>query len=337
MGKSAKPEPIHRHDLVPVQADCRECGRRMHADYVNQRSVTMLDGLTRLNLTIRRCPNPDCPAFKRPYRPEAEGRFALPRHEFGLDVIARIGALRYAEHRAVPEIHRDLVGRGLFISERTVTNLLDRYDELLAVRLADDQRLQRILKRQGKAVLAIDGLQPDMGHEVLWVIRDCLSGEVLSAKSLLSARQQDLAELLGGVAAAAGVLIQAVVSDGQQSLRKAIAAALPAVPHQLCQFHYLREAARPISDADRHAKKELKKKVRGVRKIERAVEHGDDLTAEVIRGYCGAVRAALTDDGRPPLAAAGLKLNERLNAISDSLGRLAEKGGCRPSSKSSKA
>jgi hypothetical protein len=257
---------------------------------------------------------------------------ALPRHEFGLDVIARIGALRYAEHRAVPEIHKDLAGRGLRVSERTVTNLLDRYDELVAVRLADDRRLRAVLARQGKAVLAVDGLQPDMGHEVLWVVRDCLSGEVLSARSLLSARQQDLAELLGAVVAAAGVPVQAVVTDGQQSVRKAVAAVLPGVPHQLCQFHYLREAGRPIFEADRHAKKELKKEVRGVRTIERAVEGRDDPAAAVIRGYCGAVRASLTDDGRPPLAAAGLKLHERLTAISGSLGRLAEKGGCRPSS-----
>jgi hypothetical protein len=334
VAKTAKPEPTVFEALQPVRCDCPDCGRRMYADYCNARTVATLTGLTRLTLTIRRCPNPDCPTFRRPYRPEAEGRFALPRHEFGLDVLARIGALRYAEHRSVPEIHRDLVGRGVPVSQRTVTNLLDRYDELLAVRLADDRRLQGILKRQGKAVLAVDGLQPDMGHEVLWVVRDCLSGEVLSAKSLLSARQQELAELLRAVASAAGVPVQAVVTDGQWSVRKAVAAALPGVPHQFCQFHYLREAARPIADADRHAKKELKKKVRGVRKIERAVEGREDPAAEVVRGYCGAVRASLTDDGRPPLAAAGLKLHERLGAVSDSLGRLAEKGGCRPNSKS---
>jgi hypothetical protein len=34
----------------------------------------------------------------------------------------------------------------------------------------------------------------------------------------------------------------------------------PDVPHQLCHFHYLREAAKPIYEADRHAKKELKKR-----------------------------------------------------------------------------
>jgi len=139
------------------------------------------------------------------------------------------------------------------------------------------------------------------------------------------------------VVAAAGVPVQAVVTDGQQSVRKAVAAALPGVPHQLCQFHYLREAGRPIFEADRHAKKELKKKVRGVRKVERAVEGRDGPAAEVIRGYCGAVRASLTDDGRPPLAASGLRLHGRLTAVSGSLGRLAEKGGSRRNSKSSGA
>src|SRR3989442_4392095 len=126
--------------------------------------------------------------------------------------------------------------------------------------------------QQGQVLLAVDGMQPDVGHEVLWVIRDCLSGEVLLARSLLSARQQDLADLLGVVREAVGVPVVGAVSDGQHSIRKAIAQALPGTPHQLCQFHYLREAARPIYEADRHAKKELKKNVREVRGIERSVE-----------------------------------------------------------------
>jgi len=121
-----------------------------------------------------------------------------------------------------------------------------------------------------------------------------------------------------------------VVSDGQHTIRQAVAAVFPDVPHQLCQFHYLREAARPIYEADRHAKKELKKTVRGVRGIERAVEVRTDAEAEVVRGYCSAVRSALTDDGRPPLEASGLKLHHRLAAIDASLGRAAEKGGSRP-------
>ena len=120
-----------------------------------------------------------------------------------------------------------------------------------------------------------------------------------------------------------------VVSDGQTSIRRAVERALPGVPHQLCQFHFLREAALPVFEADRHAKVALKKQVRGVRPIERSLEGREDPAAEVARGYCAAVRGAITDDGRPPLAASGLKLKGRLAAVADSLGRVAEKGAGR--------
>jgi len=333
MAKAAKlAGPTITKALRPLRVNCPHCGQHMRADYTNRRTLATLAGRTRLNLTIRRCRNPDCPAHLKPYRPEAEGRYALPHHEFGLDIVALVGRLRYAQHRSVPEIRRHLTGLGVAVSERTVTNLLDRYDELLAVAVTDDRRLRQALASQGRVVLAIDGLQPDVGHEVLWVIRDCLSGEVLLARSLLSARQQDLAELLTVVRDACPVPVAGVVSDGQHSIRQAVARALPGVPYQLCQFHYLREAARPIFEADRHAKKVLKRKVRKVRPIERAAEGRADPTAAVIRGYCGAVRSALTDDGRPPLAASGLKLHGRLTAISGSLGRAAAKGGCPPNS-----
>ena len=328
MSKPAKAaEPSLTRDLTPERTDCPHCGGPLRADYANRRTLHTLTGVTRLNLTIRRCHAPACTAHKKPYRPEVEGALALPRHEFGLDVIALVGRLRYTEHRSVPEIHAHLVGRKVSVSERTVTNLLDRYDELLAVVLADDRRLKKVLAQQGRVILGIDGLQPDVGHEVLWVIRDCLSGEILLAKSLLSARNQDLAVLLSQVRDACAVPVAGIVSDGQHSIRKAVEAAFPGVPYQLCQFHYLREAAKPIYEADRHAKKELKKKVRTVRSVERRTEGRTDPEAEVIRGYCSAVRSALTDDGRPPLEASGLKLHRRLSAIVGSLGRAEEKGG----------
>jgi hypothetical protein len=271
----------------------------------NYRTVTMLAAVLRLTLQIRRCVNPVCPQFGQPYRPEEEGRLALPKHEFGLDVIALIGTLRYAQHRSIPEIHDELQRRRVVIAPRTVLNLLDRYDELVALSLTDTARLQRITQPHGRVVLALDGLQPDVGHEVLWVVRDCRSTEVLLARSLLSATQEDLTVLLKDVRASLRVPIVGIISDGQLSIRCAVAAALPKVPHQLCHFHYLREAAKPIYEADRHAKKALKKQGRGIRPIERQIEPRSDPEAEVIRGYCSAVRSALTDDGRPPLAAAG--------------------------------
>jgi hypothetical protein len=325
--KTRRPPFTSQTTLDVVTPSCPACGQPLTIDYYNRRTLTTLQGVVRFRLQIRRCHRFTCPRYRLPFRPEAEGRLALPYHEFGLDVLALIGALRYAEHRSVPEIHQILTQRGLVVAVRTVTNLLERYDELRALTVADLERLRPLLHKQGRVILALDGLQPDVGHEVLWVIRDCLSGEILLARSLLSATQADLATLLREVKEHLPVPVAGVVSDGQSSIRKAVAKALPDVPHQLCHFHYLREAARPIYEADRHAKKELKKRVRGVRKIERQVEQRDDLLAEVIAGYCAAMRSALTDDGRPPLEAPGLRLEERLNAIGTSLDKLSALGG----------
>jgi hypothetical protein len=306
--------------------------------YHEHRRVVRLDGVWQLTLRVRRCPHRACPAYHQAYRPEEAGAWALPQAEFGLDVVAFIGHGRYREQRSVPQIHRALRERGVDIAERSVTELLHRYEELVALRLGDARGLRARLAEQGGVILALDGLQPDVGHEVLWVLRDVRSGEVLLARSLLGATEHDLVPLLeevrealsGGADAAQRILIQGVISDGQRSIRKAVARALPGVPHQLCQFHYLREAALPIFEADRHAKKELKKRVRGVRPIERALGGRTGGEAEAARGYCLAIRSALTDDGRPPLAAAGLRLRGRLEAVAASLERVsgaAGKGG----------
>ena len=145
--------------------------------------------------------------------------------------MALAGALRYQEHRSVPEIHQKLRQKGICVGQRSVSHLIERYDELLALGLTNKQRLQEIVRGQHQVILAIDGMQPDVGHEVLWVIRECLSGEILLAKTLLSARSEDLAILLREVKEAIEVPIAGVVSDGQQSIRKAVEVALPGVAH----------------------------------------------------------------------------------------------------------
>jgi hypothetical protein len=333
MARRRRRPPATQHkELVPLRTRCVGCGGPLWVAYHSHRTVATLDGLVGLRLQVRRCVTRGCGQYHRPYRPEEELGWALPHGEFGLDVVGLVGALRFREHRTVPEIHQHLRALRLVIAERTVTHLVQRYEELLAVHLGAESRLRAVLASQERVVLAIDGLQPDVGHEVVWVVRDCLSGEVLLARSLLSGREAELAALLREVQAtlaAVPVAVAGVVSDGQHSIRNAVASALPGVPHQLCHFHYLKEAALPVYEADRHAKKLLKMAVRDVRPLERALEAreaaagpGGDPAAAAVRGYCLAVRSALTDDGRPPLAAAGLRLRERLTAIRASVARV---------------
>src|SRR3954451_13919912 len=220
--RTARPAAPRSYRLEPEQPRCPHCGGAARVAYHDRRTVATLDGLYDLVLVVRLCRAPACPWYRRPYRPEEEGGWALPHGAFGLDVIALVGTLRYGEHRSVPEIRQILAARGVPIAARSVTNALYRYEELVALRLADQTRLRERLREQAQVILALDGMPPDVGHEVLWVLRDCLSGEVLLARSLLSSTGEDLAVLLREVAAAVGVPIAGVVSDGQHSVRRAV-------------------------------------------------------------------------------------------------------------------
>src|SRR6266550_6554574 len=194
--KRARPSATEQRTLDLLQTTCQVCGSRLQMARHGHRKVTTLEGVTRLTLKVYRCRNRECPRFHQMCRPEEEGGWALPHGEFGLEVIALVGTLRYQQQRSIPQIHEELVRRGLKVAQRTVTDQLYRYEELLALHLADQERLQERLAHQQQVILSLDGLQPDVGHEVLWVLRDCVSGEVLVARSLLSSTAKDLAGLI---------------------------------------------------------------------------------------------------------------------------------------------
>ena len=117
--KQARPEATLEVTLEPLQITCRACGSRMRMGHHSHRTVTTLQGVTRLTLKVYRCRNTACPRYHQPTRPEEEGGWALPHGEFGLDVIALVGVLRYQQQRSIPQIHEELVRRGLQVAPGT--------------------------------------------------------------------------------------------------------------------------------------------------------------------------------------------------------------------------
>lgn len=253
-----RPAPVWADTLQCCQVTCPQCGGPTWQQYTNRRTVTTLRGGVQLHLKVRRCRTPACPRFRRAYRPEAEGRVALPQHEFGLDVVVQIGQWYNHERRSLPEIHVALRTLQLPISPSTVANLLERYTALMALSVLDYSRLHAITSAQGRIILGLDALQPDAGHAALWMLRECLSGEILLVRSLHAASAADLAALIAEVRDALTVPVVAVASDGQPSIRKAFACAMPGVPHRLYQVQSLRPAAQPAYEAGRHAELELR-------------------------------------------------------------------------------
>jgi hypothetical protein len=228
-----RPTPTATQTLLPMLRHWPCCGNTMWAASHNSRTMTTLETVLRLTLQIRRCLHLTCPQFRKPYRPEAAGRLALPKHACGLEVMAFVGHRRSALHRSLPAIHHAVVDHGVAVAPRTVTTLLDRDDARLALSPQDTERLRRLTEPQGHVLLALEGVQPDLGHEVLWVFRDCLFGEVLLTHRVLSATHHDLVALLQQVKQALHVPMLAVVSDGQPAMRNAVQHAVPPTPHQL--------------------------------------------------------------------------------------------------------
>ena len=149
--------------LQPLSTKCLACGNTARVAYHTQRLVTTLQGHFCLQLSVRRCHQESCPRYHQPYRSEEEGRWALPYGEYGLDVIALVGMLRYRHHHSLAELHQALRDRGITIGERTVLNLLARYEELVSIHLANQERLRSIFSQQKHVILALDGLRPDVG------------------------------------------------------------------------------------------------------------------------------------------------------------------------------
>jgi hypothetical protein len=144
-----RPEATQAKTLTPLREYCSQCGQRLWVADHGHRKVTTLTGQWKLTLVIRECVQPDCPNSHQRQRPEEEGGFVLPHGEFGLDIIALIGQWRFREHRSVPEMHQALLARGVPIALRSVTHLMHRYEELVALRIADHERLKARRQQAG--------------------------------------------------------------------------------------------------------------------------------------------------------------------------------------------
>jgi hypothetical protein len=201
--------------------------------------------------------------------------------------------------------------------------LSDGFLALVSTHARDAQQLLAQWRTQGAIILAIDGGQPEKGNATLSLLRALQSRRVLVARHLLSSASAEL-EALSEAVLALGGAIQGGVSDKQESLCLAMARTVPGVPHQVWQFHSLRDAALPGCEAERKLKKEVRQNVRGGRAGERQGAPQQPPVAEVGRDDCLAVRPGMRADGKDPLDPAGLPWWERLQQVKASLGRALE-------------
>jgi hypothetical protein len=328
----------------------------MHVKEHRRRRVYTLKGPVCYVVPLIQCPDRVCSNHHRRFGPEKELTLALPRWLIGWDVFCWLGHRRFARHWSVPQLRAELVDSyAIVLSEDAIEDYLQRYQCMLAARQQDFALLREEYATTRTVVLSIDGLQPEKGHETLYVVRELGRERVWFAQPLLSSATEEIRPLIVQAKAWAdrlGCRVRLWMSDKQDAFVKTIASVCPGVPHRYCSNHFLRDLAKPALELDSHAKVQMRRKIRGLRAIEREVlkeRTGRRLDSyqgskrsvrraeagakgmEVVLDYCAAVRGILNDGQGGPLRPPGLRMSEALGDARKSLARnlRLKKGGGR--------
>ncbi len=351
-------------ELDVIDRACPACGRMMYVCDHRYRRLHTLEGPVQLVYKLNHCPDPFCPGHAKTKSPEQELTIAPPSWAIGWDVFCWIGHRRCSRHLSIPHIQSELWDTyAIKLSDDAIAKYIQRYQAMLAARQQDPAALQQQYESVGEIVLSIDGLQPEKGHETLYVVRELTQKRVWFAEALISATADEVQRLVAQAkewATSLGKVIGLWISDKQDAFVTAIAAEFPGVPHRYCDNHFLRDVAKPILEADSHAKVQMRRKVRGLRSVERTVlkrqrraveatslandpgpplrapadplrtcSPEEDSVGHVVLDYCAVVRGILNDDQGGPLHPAGLRMTAALGEVRDSIQRNVDekKGG----------
>lgn len=292
--------------VLDVESDsCERCAAPLHVCDHRFHRIHTLQGPLELVCRLAHCSDRLCPLRCETLSPAAELSLTLPWWLLGWDVFCWMGQRRFARHWSIPQIEAELKDAyHIDLSRDTLSDYLRRYQTLVAARQQDPQQLAGAYRRLQSLVLTIDGLQPEKGHETLYVVREINAKRVWFGQALLSSSQDEVRNLVIRArewAERLGLPVKLWISDKQDAFVKSIAAEFQGVPHRYCQNHFLRNLAKPTLEKDSHAKVQMRKKVRGLREIERAVldqrrerlaEQGQDRTPDVAQQEAGPAAGA---------------------------------------------
>jgi hypothetical protein len=264
-----------RIDLDVQDRSCPVCGRDMHVCDHRYHHLWTLQGPTQVVNRLVRCPDASCESRGCTFSPEAELSISMPRWCLGWDVFCWLGHRRFARHWSVPQLRAELKDtHQIRLSDDAIEHYIGLYQSMLAARQQDPAQLAEAYRDIPSLVLTIDGLQPEKGHETLYVVRELMRKRVWFAEPLLSSATPEVRRLIVVARQWAERLNKPVrgwMSDKQDAFVKAIASEFPGTPHHYCYNHFLRDVAQPVLEMDSRAKVKMRRKVRGLRAIERRV------------------------------------------------------------------
>ena len=321
-----------RKSYRPEEKECGICGQKLKRSHIVWRKKLIYSWGVELTTSWGyKCGDEKCLGHQKTYTSQAAEQLHLKHRQYSRELIIKIGYHRFWEHRTIYELH-DWLTQSLKvpITERQVLNLIG--DFLALLKAGQAEKIYAKLQGLPEIVIGIDGMQPERGNKMLYLVREPQLGLTLVAEILDEGGHEILSEQLllplKEMMAELGVVCRGIVSDAQPSIRMAVANTLPEVPYQVCQAHCLRDAGQKTFEADRKMKKELKATFRRpIKRLRKRIQElaEQDQHRPILLNYAEALHALLLTGGLAPFDLGGVSLFTALDDLSQSLHRCQKK------------
>jgi hypothetical protein len=239
--------------FVPEVETCPLCGERLlvYKTTASCSVVTLKFGKFQAIEEVRYCRN-RCKLSNGNsvflYRSEFLKTLVAPYHNYGFDVVAKVGILRFIHCRQREEIQSDIENTiGVSIPESSIQTIIGRFmDAVREVHEENTPKLRKRLENDGGYILHVDGTCEEGSH-VHFV---CLTGSepiVLWSEKIETENAVQIQRVLKEVDKRFGKPA-AAVQDLSSAIRKAVLAQWPGLPIFYCHYHFLADVGKDILD-----------------------------------------------------------------------------------------
>lgn len=248
-------------------SSCILCNCPLSSLSTDNRNLTNLKEKSYISIHVSKCSNPECINNNKRLKPVSYLNQIVPGSSYGVDVHGLAGHLRLANRFTIPEIHQHLLKNysHIEIGERHVENILNQLELCIEQSGKNSAHIGQYFKNlnQKELILTVDGLEPEKGHSILYIVREATTGKMLFAHY---ATYQDAINLkkeimlpLKSVLEQANLKVGGWQADKELAIGKAIQEVFTGVPFQHCQSHFLAAMKKPLTGADTALGKTVKK------------------------------------------------------------------------------
>ena len=241
---------------------CPLCEFDVKFQYANDgKLVHTLDGDINQIVNLYKCTNGECEFHDKAFNPAP--RFDYGDRYYGADVF-RLIAEEFLIYDLKPEqIYKRLTKKyQLSISPETVNRICD--DVLMLKSLKIDEKTLQLIRKQGYILLGLDGQDPGGDAPALWNFMDLISNRVLATRKFDSLDYKTLHRHIEEICEVYGVKVIGWVSDKQNVIVKCHDEFYSDIPHQYCQYHFLRNTWNHLAALDSNIYMPLKKTITGL-------------------------------------------------------------------------